>query len=73
MSKGNILRIATARRKGFSSDFVCSNCMKGALSIINADLPGEVSQNDLNFARKTCGDAFVGTFLLIFDDFLNVR
>lgn len=63
MSSDNIRQVAGARQAGLSTDILCSNCMKGAFSIINEDLPGEISQDDMDSARKTCGDSFVGMLL----------
>ncbi|KAF9466521.1 hypothetical protein BDZ94DRAFT_1251125, partial [Collybia nuda] len=59
MNGDNIRAIAGARHAGLPSNVLCSDCMKGAVSIINAELPGEISQDDMNYAKSTCGDAFV--------------
>jgi hypothetical protein len=60
LNQNNVVAIAGSRQKGFPSNIICSNCMKGAFSITNAELPGEISQSDMDNAKSTCGDSFVG-------------
>jgi len=58
LQENNILAITKAATKGFPSSVICTNCMKGAYSIINKEIPGSFTASDTKYVTDTCGAAF---------------
>ncbi|KAF5381970.1 hypothetical protein D9615_004276 [Tricholomella constricta] len=58
LDANNLVSIAGAAKKGFPSSVICTNCMKGAYSIINKELPGAFTDSDTKYATDTCGAQF---------------
>jgi hypothetical protein len=58
LQENNILAIAKVAKAGFPSSVLCTNCMKGAYTIINKAIPGSFSASDTKYATDTCGAAF---------------
>ncbi|KAG5651750.1 hypothetical protein H0H81_007603 [Sphagnurus paluster] len=58
LNESNIKTITDALKKGLPSSVVCTDCMKGAYSIINQQLPGSFSDSTTKYATDTCGAAF---------------
>jgi len=59
LQENNIVAIVKAAKKGFPSSVICTNCMKGAYTIINKALPGSFSASDTKYATDMCGASFV--------------
>lgn len=59
LNDNNVAALAGAFNAGLPSNVTCTNCAKGAFSIINADLPGAFSDTDKKAASDKCGASFV--------------
>ncbi|KAG5645544.1 hypothetical protein DXG03_005819 [Asterophora parasitica] len=59
LQDNNIAKIGKAAKKGLPANVLCTNCLKGAYSIINAELPGTFNDADTKYASDTCGADFV--------------
>jgi len=59
LNNTNIISIVKTAKAGFPSKFLCTDCLKGAYSLIKAALPGTFSTSDAKYASDTCGASFV--------------
>jgi len=55
----NVVSLAKAINKGLDASIVCSNCNKGAFSIINQDVPGTFDDSVKQAASAKCGASFI--------------
>jgi hypothetical protein len=55
----NAVSLAKAINKGLDSSILCTNCNKGAFSIINSDAPGAFDDSDKQAASQKCGASFI--------------
>ncbi|KAG6832833.1 hypothetical protein H0H92_009452 [Tricholoma furcatifolium] len=54
----DLTSISSVATKGFPSSVVCTNCMKGAYTIINQNLPGTIASNVTSYVTGLCGASF---------------
>jgi hypothetical protein len=59
LNNTNVAAIAKAVGKGLDASILCTNCNKGAFSIINSDVPGTFDDSDKQAASDKCGASFV--------------
>ncbi|KAG5734906.1 hypothetical protein E4T56_gene13910 [Termitomyces sp. T112] len=55
----DIRSIANLVKEGFPSSVVCTDCMKGAFTLMNQTMPGSFSTSDIKRATELCGASFV--------------
>ncbi|KAG6828509.1 hypothetical protein H0H87_001755, partial [Tephrocybe sp. NHM501043] len=60
MNDTNIASIASYIKKGFPKTVICTDCMKGAFSLISQALPGSFSGSDKAYVTDLCGASFAG-------------
>jgi hypothetical protein len=60
LSQSNINSMLLLGLFGFTPNITCTDCMHGAVTIINQDLPGAIPQDSMNRARNVCGAPFTG-------------
>ncbi|KAG6808445.1 hypothetical protein H0H93_016917, partial [Arthromyces matolae] len=58
LNDSNLASIANYVQKGFPASVICTNCMKGAYTLLNQSLPGSFSASDTKYATDLCGAAF---------------
>jgi hypothetical protein len=58
LDDNNVAALTKSIQNGFPASVICTDCMKGAYTIINQDLPGTFSANATNYATATCGASF---------------
>lgn len=60
LNDNDITALTTAGSAGFPANVTCTNCMKGAFTIVNQELSGTISTADTKYATDTCGASFAG-------------
>ena len=58
LSANNVAAIAQGIKKGFPSSVLCTDCVKGAYTMINQKVPGTFSQANETYVTNTCGASF---------------
>lgn len=60
LSQSNVNSILLLGQFVYPPNITCTDCMHGAVTIINQDLPGVIPQASMTRASSTCGTSFVG-------------
>lgn len=59
LTQANINSILLLGSFGFTPNVTCTDCMHGAVTIINQNLPGVIPQANMDLASSACGASFV--------------
>lgn len=59
LSQSNVNSILLLGQFVYPPNITCTDCMHGAVTIINQDLPGVIPQASMTRASSTCGTSFV--------------